>query len=148
MKLVSPDIGHEKPIIAQFTCDGKNIGPILAIEGVPKSTKAFALILHDPDAVNGDFLHWSVWNIPPDTKTFSAQSLPPGCQEGTTDFSKVGYGGPCPPSGTGTHRYMFELYALRELLQLPEGSDRKTLENALATRAIEKTVLTGLYSRM
>lgn len=147
MKLTSPDFAHQQPIPARFSCDGENIGPTLAIEGAPSATKSFALVVHDPDAVSGDWLHWSVWNIPGETKTFSAQNLPSGCVQGRTDFGKIGYGGPCPPTGTGTHRYIFELYALRELLQLSEGADRTELENALAPSTIEKAILTGLYSR-
>jgi Raf kinase inhibitor-like YbhB/YbcL family protein len=147
MNLYSPDFAHNQSIPSRFTCDGTNTGPTLTIEAPPAGTKAFALIVHDPDAVSGDWLHWSVWNIPGDTKTFSVGALPHGCVQGTTDFGKIGYGGPCPPTGTGTHRYMFELYSLRESLQLSEGADRTKLENAIAPCTIEKAILTGIYSR-
>ncbi len=147
MILNSADFGHNQSIPPRLTCDGTNTGPTLAIEGAPTGTKAFALIVHDPDAISGDWLHWSVWNIPANTTIFSASQLPQGCVQGTTDFKTVGYGGPCPPTGTGTHRYMFELYALRESLQLPSGADRTQLESALAPLTIEKTILVGLYTR-
>src|SRR5438045_5660495 len=106
----------------QFTCKGANQNPPLQFQGVPKEAKNLVLILDDPDAPGGLFTHWIVWNIDPSTAGIAQKSVPGGGIEGTNDFGKKGYGGPCPPSGT--HRYVFHLFALDQKLDLHADAKR------------------------
>lgn len=142
--LSSPAFAEGDEIPRKYTCKGEDISPPLTIEGTPVNTAALALILHDPDAPNGDFLHWTVWNLPPNVREIPEASLPDSAFEGVTDFGRPGYGGPCPPSGT--HRYIFELYALDEQLELESESDRQALTDAMADHIIAQARLTGTVS--
>lgn len=142
--LSSPVFAEGDEIPRKYTCKGEDISPPLNIEGTPDNTAALALILHDPDAPNGDFLHWTVWNLPPNIREIPEASLPDSAFEGVTDFGRPGYGGPCPPSGT--HRYIFELYALDEQLALEPESDRRALTDAMADHIIAQARLTGTVS--
>ena len=99
MKLTSPDFMHNGNIPLEFTCDGSDVSPSLIIGDVPKNTKSLALIMDDPDAPVGTFVHWVVWNIPAGTKEIRKAAEPNGIR-GKTGFGRLGYGGPCPPSGT------------------------------------------------
>ena len=136
-------------IPAKYTCDGVNISPPLAWNGAPKAAKAFALIVNDPDAPSGDFTHWVLYDVPA-----SANNLPEsvpnedraqGGVQGMNDFGKVGYGGPCPPSGT--HRYQFTLYALDAPLGLAPRASRTQVEAAMHGHVLAQTQLTGKYRR-
>ncbi len=142
MKISAKEFTDGQKIPAQLTCDGQNTPPTLSITGVPAGTKSLALIVHDPDAVRGDWTHWLVWNLPPETETVGAV-LPADAKEGTTDFGKPGYGGPCPPSGS--HRYLFEIYALDSTIDLGQQSKREELEIEMTGHILEKAVLTGIY---
>jgi len=133
----------QKPIPSIYTCSGANINPPLTIENPPGNAKEFVLILHDPDAVDGDWVHWIAWNIPVDTTVIAEHSVPSGATEGTTDFGKVGYGGPCPPVGSGTHNYTFELYALNDTLTLDPQTKRDGLVAAMNGKVIARTQLIG-----
>ncbi len=144
MKLTSPDFDNEGMIPPEFTCDGRNISPELLITGAPEGAKSLAIIMDDPDAPGGTFVHWVVWNIPSRTNSIERGKEPQG-QQGTSSFGRKGYGGPCPPSGT--HRYYFKLYALDEEIQLEEGSSKKELEKAMDGHTIESAVLMGKYRR-
>src|SRR5262249_8568101 len=118
--VTSSAFANNKPIPAEFTCKGQNHRPPLAITNAPAGTVSFAVILRDPDAVNGEWTHWLAWNLPGTTTTIGT-ALPTGSFEGTTSFGSIAYGGPCPPAGTGVHRYIFDLYALNASLDLPAG---------------------------
>src|SRR3989338_6389030 len=144
MKLISPAFKHNGAIPSEYTCDGEDISPELNIENVPENAKSLALIMDDPDAPAGTWVHWVVWNIPANTKVIPKGTSPKGVK-GKTNFGRLGYGGPCPPSGT--HRYFFKLYALDTILNLKEGSSKKDLENAMQGHIIEKTELMGTYKR-
>lgn len=144
MKLTSSAFASNGAMPSEFTCDGADASPPLAISDVPKNAKSLALIMDDPDAPMGTFVHWVVWNIPPDTKEIKKSFEPSGVQ-GKTGFGKLGYGGPCPPSGT--HRYFFKLYALDTELNLPEGSTKKDLERAIQGHIIQQAQLMGTYKR-
>ncbi|MCH8004436.1 MAG: YbhB/YbcL family Raf kinase inhibitor-like protein [Nanoarchaeota archaeon] len=144
MKLTSPAFEHNQGIPSEYTCDGPNVLPELNIEDIPENAKSLALIMDDPDAPAGTWVHWVVWNIPVDTKTIAKGTEPQGIQ-GTTSFGKPGYGGPCPPFGT--HRYFFKLHALDTTLDLKEGSTKEDLEQAMDGHMIEKTELMGTYKR-
>ncbi len=145
MKISSPDFEENGQIPAQFSCNGENVSPVLKIEGVSAQTKSFVLILDDPDAPSNNFTHWIIWNIPPDTSELNSSALPSGVIEGVNGSGKPGYIGPCPPSGT--HRYIFHLYALNQVLNLKEKSSRDDLEDAMEGKILEETTLTGLYQQ-
>jgi hypothetical protein len=145
LQLVSPAFKHNEFIPEKYTCDGKDINPPLLIENIPSGTKSMALIVDDPDAPAGTWVHWVVWNISPDTKEMKESSVPGGAQQGVNDFRKHEYGGPCPPSGT--HRYFFKLYALDTMLNLGSKAKKSDLEQAMKGHILEKTELIGRYRR-
>jgi Raf kinase inhibitor-like YbhB/YbcL family protein len=145
LKLSSPEFSHTKLIPARYTCDGEDVNPPLLIENIPSATKSLALIVDDPDAPAGTWVHWVVWNISPATAEIKEHSLPSNAQEGMSDFRKRGYGGPCPPSGT--HRYFFRLYALDTTLSLGPNTTKSALESAMKGRILAQTELMGLYKR-
>ena len=142
MKLSSLDFEHEGHIPEKFTCDGEDISPSLIIEDVPEGTKRLALIVEDPDAPAGIWIHWVVFNIHI-TDVIEEDEIP-GIQ-GINDFRKLDYGGPCPPSGT--HRYFFKLYALDTKLDLEEGCRKKDLLKAMEGHILAEAELVGLYLR-
>lgn len=147
LKLFSQVFGEGAAIPATYTCKGQNINPPLNIMGVPSGAKSLALIMHDPDAVSGDFVHWLVWDIPTSTETIAINSVPPGAIAGTNSANKSQYIGPCPPPGTGTHRYMFELYALdTALTNLNMETNKEQLQKAMEGHVIAKYTLTGVFS--
>jgi len=145
MKITSPNFENNSEIPSKYTCNGENINPALIIADVPKNTESLALIVDDPDAPTRTWLHWSVWNINPGIKEIGEGSTPKGAVEGKTDFGNVGYGGPCPPSGT--HRYFFKLYALNKKLDLQTGAELKRLIESMKEHIIERAELVGLYSQ-
>lgn len=143
LALTSTAFESEQPIPTVYTCSGANVNPPLTIENPPGNAKEFALIVHDPDAQNGDWNHWTVWNIPVDTTSIAEHSIPPGVTEGITSFGIPGYGGPCPPNGSGTHRYIFELYALNDSLSLDAKTSRDGLVAAMNGKVLARTQLVG-----
>ena len=98
---------------APFTCDGVNVSPPVAWIKLPQGTKSVALMMEDPDAAGGDFVHWSVYNIPPIGVGIAAGQLPLGARQGKNSFGKEGYGGPCPPKGDDAHHYVITVYGLK-----------------------------------
>ena len=145
LKLSSSQFADGANIPARFTCKDINVNPPLEIKGVPDSAKSLVLILHDPDAPIGDFVHWTIWNIEPATSQIPEGALPIGAVEGMTSFDQTGYGGPCPH--TGTHHYIFELYALDSKLDLDPSTDRNELLEAMNAHILAQTKLTGLFSK-
>lgn len=146
LMLGSPAFANNTAMPLQFSCRGKNVNPPLVISNAPTGTKSLVLILHDPDAVGDDFAHWLLWNIPADTSRIAENSTPSGSISGTNDADKTGYMGACPPPGTGTHRYMFELYAINNILKLPDTTKRPVLEQAIEKHILGHFTLTGLFS--
>ncbi|MEX2007125.1 MAG: YbhB/YbcL family Raf kinase inhibitor-like protein [Candidatus Saccharimonadales bacterium] len=144
-RLLSPVFKDGSNIPVQYTCKGQNINPPLNIFNVPQTAQSLALMMHDPDAISGDFTHWLMWNIAPEIETIAVNSVPEGVIEGLNTSGKAGYMGPCPPAGTGIHHYIFELYALRSPLNLSAQTTRKELEVALKDRGISSCKLTGLF---
>ena len=132
-------------IPVKYTCDGKNVSPPLRFEGVPAGARSLALIMDDPDAPAGTWDHWVVWNIAPATREIGEGSVPPGGIEGKNSWGRPGYGGPCPPSGV--HRYVFRLYALDTLLNIPSSSTKRDLERAMHGHILGMGELVGLYKR-
>lgn len=145
MKIISPSFKESGAIPSKYTCDGQNINPPLEILDPPEGAKSLALIVDDPDAPMGTFTHWIIWNISPEVTRIDENSLPQGSLQGKNDFGEVGYGGPCPPSGT--HRYFFKLYALNDKINLEEGASKNDLEEAIRGKIIEQSELVGTYSR-
>ena len=145
LHLASRAFAHNGMIPPEYTCDGTDGNPPLTIRNAPAKSRSLALIVDDPDAPRGTWVHWVAWNIGPDTTEITANSVPGGALQGTNDFGKQGYGGPCPPSGT--HRYFFKLYALDIPLTLKTGATKVQLEGAMKGHILERTELLGLYRR-
>lgn len=129
-------------IPAKYTCDGANINLSLDIKGVPDEAKSLVIIVDDPDAPVGNWVHWVVWNIP--LTQHIKENHVPGI-EGINDFTQHHYGGPCPPAGI--HRYFFKVYALDTVLDLPAGTKKKQLEKAMNGHITGFGELIGLYKR-
>lgn len=142
MKLTSPEFEHKGLIPGKFTCQGDDVNPALIIEGLPGEAKSLALIVDDPDAPMGTWVHWVVYDIPVVAKI--EQDSIPGTQ-GNNSFGRKDYGGPCPPSGT--HRYFFKLYALDRQLNPDEEISKEGLEKAMQGHILDKTELIGLYKK-
>lgn len=142
MKLMSREFENNKFIPKKFTCQGEDTNPALLIEGIPDGAKSLALIVDDPDAPMGTWVHWVVYDIPIISR-INEGSIPG--KQGMNDFRRLDYGGPCPPSGT--HRYFFKIYALDKTLNLREGIAKKELEKAMEGHILDKTELIGLYKK-
>jgi Raf kinase inhibitor-like YbhB/YbcL family protein len=149
LTLRSPAFLDGSTIPARYTCDGENVSPPLTWNGAPDGTRGFALIMHDPDAPRGDYTHWVVFDIPAGVKEFPEGASPiQTALEGNNGAGKVGYHGPCPPSGHGPHRYIFELYALDEFhTGLGEGAPRHHVQSKIQEHVLAQAELTGLYER-
>ena len=137
-------------IPAKYTCDGEDVSPPLAWIGVPEGTKSIALICDDPDAPMGTWVHWVLYNLPADAAGLpegvpAEKTLPTGARQGTSDFKKIGYGGPCPPRGT--HRYYFKLYALDATVDLAPGATKRQLLRAMEGHVLAQGQLMGRYKR-
>jgi Raf kinase inhibitor-like YbhB/YbcL family protein len=134
----------------KYTCDGEDISPPLQWDTVPEGTKSVALISDDPDAPMGTWVHWVLFNLPADTRELTENippdgNLPPGAGQGTNDFRRIGYGGPCPPGGT--HRYFFKIYALDNELDLAAGAYKRDLLKAMEGHILAEGQLIGKYKR-
>ncbi len=137
-------------IPAKYTCDGSDISPPLQWDLVPEGTKSIALISDDPDAPMGTWVHWVVFGLPAETRELEEnippdETLPNGAKQGLSDFGRIGYGGPCPPSGT--HRYFFKIYALDTKLDLAAGARKRQLLKAMEGHILGQGQLIGKYKR-
>ncbi|MFC1658362.1 YbhB/YbcL family Raf kinase inhibitor-like protein [Candidatus Omnitrophota bacterium] len=142
MKLTSPVFAHNQSIPEKYTCQGEDINPPLVIEGVPGEARSLALIMDDPDAPMGTWVHWVVYDIGIIPR-IEENSIPG--KQGSNNFRRKDYGGPCPPSGT--HRYFFKIYALDNQLGLEEGINKASLEKAMQGHILQKAELIGLYKK-
>ena len=142
LMITSPAFENGGDIPALYTCEGADKNPPLNIDGWPEGTKSIALIMDDPDAPGKTFDHWIVWNIKPH-KSIEERSVPG--KAGRNSLGKSAYTGPCPPSGT--HRYFFKVYALDTLLDLPDTSDKKSLEHAMEKHILAYGELIGKYKK-
>jgi hypothetical protein len=145
MQLTSPAFAHGGGIPPRYTCQGQNVNPELEIKDVPPGCRSLALIMDDPDAPGGTWDHWLVWNLAPETVSVTEGSVPEGAVQGRNSWGRNEYGGPCPPSGT--HRYFFKLYALRDRLGLPPGSDKAQLLAAMRGLLLAECELMGTYRK-
>jgi len=142
MKISSKEFKHSQPIPSKFTCQGEDINPSLNIENIPEGAKSLSLIVDDPDAPMGTWVHWVVFDLPVASEI--GENSIPG-KQGSNDFGRKDYGGPCPPSGR--HRYLFKIYALDQKLNLAEGISKKELEQAMQGHILDQAELIGLYEK-
>ena len=145
MKITTKAFSDTHPIPRRLTADGKNVNPPLTIRGGPPEAESLVLIVDDPDAAMGTWNHWLVWNISPRTTVIKEDSIPAGAIVGRNDAGTAKYVGPSPPRGT--HRYYFRLYALDKTLDLPTGSVRPDLEDAMRDHVLDRAELLGRYAR-
>jgi len=143
MKISSPAFAENSKIPKRYTCDGENTSPPLTVADVPEGAASLALIVDDPDAPGGNWVHWVVWRIDVGTREIKAGSLPAGAMQGVNSFGKNYYGGPCPPSGS--HRYFFKLYALDRDLNLDPGATKTDLERAMKGHVVAEARTMGRY---
>jgi Raf kinase inhibitor-like YbhB/YbcL family protein len=151
IQLSSTAFKEGEAIPVTYTCDGENISPPLSWAGVPQSAKSLALIVDDPDAPAGTWVHWVVFNISPTLGSLSEGASSSGSQDsfgtpGVSSFRKSGYGGPCPPKGK-PHRYFFKLYALDIRLGLKFGASKTDIEKAMQGHILAQGQLMGTYGR-
>jgi Raf kinase inhibitor-like YbhB/YbcL family protein len=147
MQILSSVFKHGENIPAKYTCDGENINPPLSFGEVPEGAKSLVLIVDDPDAPMGTWVHWTVFDISPDIKSITENTTPKGAREGITSFGGTGYGGPCPHSGT--HHYYFKLYAT-DIAHFPKFEVPATaadLMQLMKGHILSKAELIGLYNR-
>ncbi len=150
MRLESPVFENGGMIPSKYTCDGADISVPLRFSNVPAEAKSLALIVDDPDAPMGIFVHWVIYDIPASLEGLP-EGVPPapllegGIKQGVNSFGKIGYGGPCPPNGT--HRYYFKLYALDTVLNLEPGLGKHELLAAMRGHVVDGAELMGLYAR-
>lgn len=139
----STSFGNKDYIPERFTCEGENVSPAITIENIPEGTKTLALIVDDPDAPDGTFVHWLLWNVRP--MEMIVENTAPGVQ-GKNSFGKMNYGGPCAPVGS-THRYYFRVFALDKVLDVPIGSSKEILERAMQGHILASGEIIGLQKR-
>lgn len=150
MKLTSSAFSDDAMIPVRYTCTGDDFSPPLAWSDIPAGAKSLALIADDPDAPAGTWVHWVAFNLPVTAAGFpqgikDEKLLPGGGTQGTNSWRRIGYGGPCPPSGT--HRYFFKLYALDTTLSLGNNAAAKDLQAAMKGHILAETQLTGRFKR-
>ena len=156
IELTSDAFAPGQPIPPKHACTGdassslKDISPALAWGEPPAGTQSFALIMDDPDAPGGTWVHWVIFNIPASARVLpesmpTDETLPDGGMSGNNSWGRTGYGGPCPPSGT--HRYFFKLYALDEMLAISAGAGKGELEKAMVGHILAQGELMGTFSK-
>jgi len=144
LTLRSPAFDDNQSIPSKYTCDGNNVNPPLVIRNVPANAKSMVLVVHDPDAPAGDWNHWAVYDIKPETRIIIENSIPGS--EVLNDFNKFHYGGPCPPDGKA-HHYVFELYALDNQLSLNPNGSLGGLLQIMQGHVLDKTRIVGIYKK-
>jgi Raf kinase inhibitor-like YbhB/YbcL family protein len=149
-ELTSTAFAQEEPVPAKYSCDGDNVSPPLQWSDPPDGTQSFALIMDDPDAPVGTWIHWVLYDLPADARDLpeaipSDADLSDGSRHGENSWGRTDYGGPCPPSGT--HRYFFKLYALDTVLDLEAGATKDQLLQAMEGHILAETELMGTYSK-
>lgn len=151
MKISSGSFSAGEMIPKKFTCDGPDASPKLNWTEPPAKTQSFALIMDDPDAPAGTWVHWVLFDLPAETRELAEgvakqEQLANGARQGRNDFGKIGYGGPCPPSGD-SHRYFFKLYALDAKLNLKAGATKTDVEGTMKGHILAHAEMIGKYGR-
>ncbi len=145
LALTSPAFAYGDPIPVRYTCDGEGFSPPLSWSAAPEGTRSLVLLVEDPDAPMGTWIHWLVYDIPP-----SQRALPEGVSgvgtPGRNSWQRTGYGGPCPPSGK-PHHYFFRLYALDATLSLPAGETWQQVKQAMSGHLLAQGEWLGVYGR-
>ena len=154
MRITSTAFDADAPIPRRYTCDGEDVSPELRFHDVPDEAGSLVLIVDDPDAPGKVWVHWLAWGLPgdldglpEDVASDKVVGALHGIRQGRTDFDAVGYGGPCPPPGHGTHHYRFTLYALDRHIDLDAGATRDALERHMEGHILEQARLVGTYER-
>jgi Raf kinase inhibitor-like YbhB/YbcL family protein len=150
MKLFSNAFENQRMIPSKYSFERENISPGLYWENIPSGTQSFVLILEDPDAPGKTFTHWIIYNIPSTVNCLPENiakeaTLVNNIQQGTNDYGKIGYGGPCPPDGV--HRYVFKLYALKSMLNLESGVSAQEIKNTMRSFIIDSAELLGRFGK-
>lgn len=145
MKITSTAFENNQQLPVKYTCDGDDVNPPLNFMEVPAETESLVMIVSDPDAPGGTWVHWTIFNIDPKTTEIAENSIPGGARQGQNSWNKSAYGGPCPPSGT--HRYFFKLFALDTKLDLDETAKSIDIEQNMDKHILAQAQLIGLYSR-
>ena len=143
--LSSPAFSQGETIPKAFTCSGQGQSPPLRWRGVPPEARSLALLVEDPDAPGGTFVHWTAWDIAPGTSSLAAGAKPP--RQGRSSGGDTGWTPPCPPEGKGAHRYVFTLYALRARLGLESAAKPDEVRSAIGEQALARGDLTGRFGR-
>lgn len=151
LRVESPDIREGGTIPRQFTCDGAGVSPAVSWQQAPEKTRSLALVVRDPDAPVGTFIHWVIYNLPPGTRGLpegvaKEEQLPDGSRQGMNSNDEIGYYPPCPPGGA-PHRYIFTVYALDQMLALPSRTDESRLTGAMKGHVLAAGQLMGRYGR-
>jgi len=151
MKISNASFAAGEMIPKKFTCDGPDVSPKLSWTEPPAKTQSFALIMDDPDASAGTWVHWVLFDLPADTRELAEgvakqEQLANGARQGRSDFGKIGYGGPCPPPGD-PHRYFFKLYALDAKLNLKAGATKPDVERTMKGHILAHAEMMGRYGR-
>ena len=153
MRIQSPAFADGGPIPRAHTCDGADLSPPLFWHDAPADTKSFAMVVDDPDAPAGTWVHWVVYGLPPAVTNLQSGlpaeaeiTRPFSAKQGTNDFGRLGYGGPCPPPGPA-HRYYFRLYALDTDIKLPPGATKAILLNSIKGHVLDEAEMVGMYGR-
>lgn len=145
MQITSSEFSTGKLVPMKYTCEGPNISPPLTFIGVPEAAKSLVLMVEDPDAPAKPWVHWLVFNIPPTAIGFDEGSIAEGATEGLCNGNTFGYEGPCPPENE--HQYLFKLYALDKVLDIPNKSDRKVVLKEMEGHIITEAVLSASYRK-
>ena len=151
LKIFSSSFGNGEMIPKKYTCEGEDVSPEIRWKELPEEVKSLALICDDPDAPGGDFVHWVIFNIPPEIDSLPEGLAPKdtldfGAIQGMTDFGRVGYGGPCPPRGP-VHHYHFKLYGLDTMLKVEKNTTKDELLKKMEGHILIKGEIVGLFKR-
>jgi Raf kinase inhibitor-like YbhB/YbcL family protein len=145
MKITSPAFKNGEQIPARYTCEGPNISPPLRFHDIPEAAVSLVLMVEDPDAPAKPWVHWLVFNIPAQACGFDENSISKEAVQGICNGNTLGYEGPCPPEGQ--HDYLFKLYAVDKMLEIPNSPDRKAVLHAMEGHILAETILTGKYQK-
>jgi Raf kinase inhibitor-like YbhB/YbcL family protein len=147
IRVTSEAFADGEAIPVRYTCDGDDLSPPLAWTGVPDEARGLALLVEDPDAPDGTFVHWTLFDVPADSPGLEAGEVPTSAREGENSFGDHGYGGPCPPDGDQPHRYVFVVYALDGTLGVDAGASPADVRAAIGRHAIARGELIGRFAR-
>jgi Raf kinase inhibitor-like YbhB/YbcL family protein len=145
MRISSAAFADGATIPRRFTCDGDDVSPPLRWSGVPREARELAVLVEDPDAPSGTFVHWTAFGLDPGSDGLPAATVAP--KQGKNSFGDAKYGGPCPPEGDEPHRYIFAVYALSDRLVTGSGASPDGFRSAVSRVALARGKLTGTYGR-